>query len=262
MKVKGSVAVVTGAASGIGKALSEKLRDAGALAVVVSDIDGSGVEKVAAELGDVAVAVETDVAHEASVRALASVAMEQFGRIDLFCSNAGITVTGGYEAPDADWRRAMDVNLMAHVYAARAVLPSMLEAGRGHLLQTLSAAGVLTAFGAAPYTVSKHAAVAFAEYLAVHYGSQGVGVSCLCPQAVNTPTLTASVNHDESLAVLKSISEVLEPGQVANTAVAGIEANQLYIFPHSDTADSYRRRADNPDHWAAEMRALLADTST
>jgi NAD(P)-dependent dehydrogenase (short-subunit alcohol dehydrogenase family) len=260
MKVEGSVAVVTGAASGIGKALSEKLRDAGARAVVVSDIDGSGAEKVAAGLGDIAVAVETDVAHESSVRALASVAMEQFGRIDLFCSNAGITVTGGYEAPDADWRRAMDVNLMAHVYAARAVLPSMLEAGRGHLLQTLSAAGMLTAFGAAPYAVSKHAAVAFAEYLAVHYGSQGVGVSCLCPQAVNTPTLTASVNH-ESLAVLKSISEVLEPDQVANAAVAGIEANQLHIFPHSDTADSYRRRADNPDQWAAEMRALRADPS-
>jgi NAD(P)-dependent dehydrogenase (short-subunit alcohol dehydrogenase family) len=204
MKIDGSVAVVTGAASGIGKALAGKLRDAGARAVVVADIDGAGAEQVAASLGAGALAARTDVADEASVQELVALTRDRFGGVDLFVSNAGLTVTGGFEASDDDWRRAIEVNLMAHVYAARAVLPAMLEAGRGHLLQTIAAAGVLTAFGAAPYTVAKHGAVAFAEHLAVQYGGRGIGVSCLLPQAVNTPMLAASVSQHEELAVLRS----------------------------------------------------------
>jgi NAD(P)-dependent dehydrogenase (short-subunit alcohol dehydrogenase family) len=258
MKIDGSVVVVTGAASGIGKALAEQLRDAGARAVVISDLNGDGAEKVASSLGDSAMAVHTDVADEASVQRLVALTRERFGAIDLFVSNAGLAVTGGFEASNADWRRAIDVNLMAHVYAARAVLPAMLEAGRGHLLQTIAAAGVLTAFGAAPYTVAKHGAVAFAEYLAVEYGDRGIGVSCLNPQAVNTPMLTDSVGSHEKLAVLKSFSEVLEPEQVAAIALAGVEANRLHIFPHADAAESFRRRAQDPDKWVAEMRSMLA----
>lgn len=262
MKVEGSVAVVTGAASGIGKAIAEKLREAGARAVVVSDIDGDGADQVAASLGDGAMAVRTDVADEASVQELVARTRERFGDTDLFVSNAGLTVTGGFEAPDDDWRRAIDVNLMAHVYAARAVVPAMLEAGHGHLLQTIAAAGVLTAFGVAPYTVAKHGAVAFAEYLAVQYGHRGLGVSCLLPQAVNTPMLTASVSEHEDLAVLKSFSNVLEPEQVAEVALAGVEANQIHIYPHPEAAESFRLRAQDPDGWVAEMRAMRAGRGT
>jgi NAD(P)-dependent dehydrogenase (short-subunit alcohol dehydrogenase family) len=258
MKIEGSVAVVTGAASGIGRALAEKLREAGARAVVVADIDAEGAEQVAASLGEGAMAVPTDVADEAAVHELVARTRRRFGHVDLFVSNAGLTVAGGFEAPDDDWRRAIDVNLMAHVYAARAVVPAMLDAGSGHLLQTIAAAGVLTAFGVGPYTVAKHGAVAFAEYLAVQYGDRGLGVSCLLPQAVNTPMLAASVSRHEDLAVLRSFSDVLEPEQVAEIALAGVEANRIHIYPHPEAADSFRRRAQDPDRWVAEMRALRA----
>lgn len=258
MKIEGSVAIVTGAASGMGKAIAEALRDAGARAVVVSDINGAGAEQVAASLGDNALGVRTDVADEASVQELVARTRERFGDVDLFVSNAGLTVTGSYDAPDSDWRRALDVNLMSHVYAARAVLPTMLEAGRGHLLQNIAACGVLTAFGVAPYTVAKMGAVAFAEYLAVHYGDQGIGVSCLMPQAVNTPMLADSVGNHEMLARLKQVSEVLEPEQVAAAAIEGIEANRMHIYTHQGSHDSFRRRAEDTDAWIAEMRALMA----
>ncbi|WP_261564699.1 SDR family oxidoreductase [Frankia gtarii] len=258
MKIEGTVAVVTGAASGIGRALAERLRAAGARGVVVSDLDGDGAEEVAASIGDGAIAVRTDVADEAAVQELVARTRERFGAIDLFVSNAGLTVAGGFEASDADWRRAIDVNLMAHVYAARAVLPTMLEAGRGHLLQTIAACGVLTAFGAAPYTVAKQGAVAFAEYLAIEYGGRGIGVSCLLPQAVNTPMLTAGVSDHKALAVLKANSQVLEPEEVAVAALAGVEENRLHIFTHAGSADSFRLRADDADAWAAAMRAMLA----
>ena len=258
MKIEGSVAVVTGGASGIGKALAEKLRDAGARGVVVADLDVDSAEQVADSLGDNAMAVRTDVADESSVRELVARSRDRFGSVDLFVSNAGLTVTGGFEATDEDWRRAIDVNLMAHVYAARAVVPAMLEAGRGHLLQTIAAAGVLTAFGAGPYTVAKHGAVAFAEYLAVQYGDRGLGVSCLLPQAVNTPMLTASVTDHEQLAILKSFSTVLEPEQVADIALRGVEENRIHIYPHPEAIDSFRRRAEDPDKWVAEMRAMAS----
>lgn len=258
MRIEDSVAVVTGAASGIGKALAEQLHRRQARAVVIADLDGEAAEKVAASLGVGAVAVQVDVADDVSLRELVARTRRRFGEIDLFVSNAGLTVTGGFEATDADWKDALDVNLMAHVYAARAVLPAMLERGRGHLLQTIAACGVLTAFGAAPYTVAKHGAVAFAEYIAVHYGGKGIGVTCLCPQAVNTPMLAASVSSHEELAVLKSLSEVLEPEQVAAAGIAGVEANRMHVFPHAGSADSFRRRAQDPDTWVAEMRALLA----
>ncbi|MFF7648070.1 SDR family NAD(P)-dependent oxidoreductase [Streptomyces canus] len=257
MRIEGSVAVVTGAASGIGKAIAEQLALAGARGVVVSDIDGEAAEKVAAGIGaDRAIAVRTDVADEAAVQALVERARERFGDVDLFVSNAGLTVTGSFDASDEDWKNAMIVNMMSHVYAARAVLPSMLANGRGHLLQTIAACGVLTAFGAAPYSVAKQGAVAFAEYLAVEYGHRGIGVSCLMPQAVNTPMLAASVSSNEQLALLKEHSEVLEPEQVAQAALTGIEENRMHIFTHKGSADSFRQRADDADEWVAQMRAI------
>ncbi|MGV9278860.1 SDR family oxidoreductase [Streptomyces griseosporeus] len=256
MRIEGSVAVVTGAASGIGKAIAEQLALAGARGVVVSDLDAEGAEKVAAGIGSAALAVQADVGEEASVQALVARARERFGQVDIFVSNAGLTVTGSYDAPDEDWKRAMIVNMMSHVYAARAVLPAMLEAGRGHLVQTIAACGVLTAFGAAPYVVAKQGAVAFAEYLAVEYGDQGIGVSCLLPQAVNTPMLAASVSSNEQLAQLKKNSEVLEPEDVARAALAGIEENRLHVFTHKGSAESFRQRAADADVWAAQMRAI------
>ncbi|MET7648864.1 SDR family oxidoreductase [Streptomyces sp. NPDC005426] len=256
MRIEGSVAVVTGAASGIGKAIAHQLALAGARGVVVSDLDAEGAEKVAAEIGAGALAVQADVADEASVQALVERARERFGAVDLFVSNAGLTVTGSFDATDEDWKRALDVNMMSHVYAARAVVPAMLEAGRGHLLQTIAACGVLTAFGAAPYSVAKQGAVAFAEYLAVEYGDRGIGVSCLMPQAVNTPMLAASVSSNEQLALLKENSEVLEPEQVAKAALAGVEENRMHIFTHQGSADSFRLRADDADRWVAQMRAI------
>nr|BAJ07861.1 putative short-chain dehydrogenase/reductase [Streptomyces sp. 2238-SVT4] len=256
MKIENSVGVVTGAASGIGKAIAVALVEAGARGVVVSDIDGEGAEKVAASIGDAAIAVRADVTDEAAVRALVARARERFGTIDLFVSNAGLPVTGGYETSDEDWKRALDVNLMAHVYAARAVLPTMLATGRGHLLQTIAACGVLTAFGAAAYSVAKQGAVAFAEYIAIEHGGQGIGVSCLLPQAVDTPMLAAGVKSSEQLALLKAHSEVLEPGQVAAAALQGVEENRIHIHTHTGSAESFRLRAQDPDRWVAEMRAI------
>ncbi|MDI3390357.1 SDR family oxidoreductase [Streptomyces sp. B-S-A8] len=256
MRIQDRVAVVTGAGSGIGKAIAEKLDTAGARGVVVSDIDLDAAEKAAAAIGGNALAVQADVGDEASVQALVERARERFGDVDLFVSNAGLTVTGSFDAPDEDWQRALTVNMMSHVYAARAVLPAMLANGRGHLLQTIAACGVLTAFGAAPYSVAKQGAVAFAEYLAVEYGHRGIGVSCLLPQAVNTPMLAESVSSNEQLALLKEKSEVLEPEQVAAAALRGVEENRLHVFTHRGSADSFRLRADDADKWAADMRAI------
>ena len=189
MDVANRVAVVTGGASGIGRELCLALASRGAAGVVVADVDAQGSVAVAQtirSLGQKAVAVTADVSREPDVQGLVSRAEEAFGRIDLFCSNAGIIVAGGVEVPDAAWSRIWAVNVQSHVYVARAVLPGMLARGEGYLVITASAAGLLTQLGSAPYAVTKHAAVALAEWLAISYGDQGIGVSCLCPQAVTT----------------------------------------------------------------------------
>ena len=189
MRPAGSVAVVTGGASGIGRALCLALAAQDAAGVVVADLDGDGAAQVAAEVeagGHRALAVTTDMSAAADVDALVKQAESTFGRIDLFCSNAGIIARGGIEVPDAGWERSWAVNVQAHVHVARAVLPGMLARGGGHLMVTASAAGLLTELDSAPYAVTKHAAVALAEWLAITYGDQGLRVSCLCPQAVRT----------------------------------------------------------------------------
>jgi len=184
---------------------------------------------------------------------------ERFGPIDLLVSNAGIGGGGDVFADDELWQRIWDVNLMAHVYAARAVLPSMLARGEGYLLNTASAAGLLTNLGTAPYSVTKHAAVALAEWLAITHGDEGIKVSCLCPQGVNTAMLMGDANPGVTAAdVVKVAGQVLEPEDVAEAVIRGLEEERFLILPHPEVAEYWRRKTDDPDRWLAGMRRLQA----
>jgi NAD(P)-dependent dehydrogenase (short-subunit alcohol dehydrogenase family) len=245
MDLAGKVVVVTGAASGIGRALAVRLAKEGAKGVVAADLNGHGAEEVAKLVGGIGVA--TNVAIESDVQRLVARAVETFGAIDLFCSNAGIFVPGGEQVPDADWRRIFDVNVMAHVFAARAVLPAMLARGQGYFLATVSAAGLLTQIGSAPYAVTKHAALAFSEWLSVTYGDRGLRVSCLCPQGVRTPMLTG----DSFL-----LEGALEPEAVAEAAVQGIRAERFLVLPHPEVATYFERKAADYERWLRGMRRL------
>src|SRR5687768_12312861 len=228
MRIEGKHVVVTGGASGIGRALARRFAAEGARGVVVADLAAAGCAAVAAEVKGVA--APTDVADEAAVRALVARAEDAYGPIDLFCSNAGIAVTGGVEASNADWQRIWNINVMAHVYAARAVLPSMLERGSGYLLSTASAAGLLNQIGSAPYGVTKHAAVALAEWLAITYGDQGIKVSCLCPQGVRTNMLMAGADAgDVGAQVVLAAADTLEPENVADVVVEGLRDERFLI---------------------------------
>jgi NAD(P)-dependent dehydrogenase (short-subunit alcohol dehydrogenase family) len=258
MELAGSVAVVTGGASGIGRALCRRFAAEGA-AVVVADLDGAGAASVAAEIGGRAVA--TDVSVEADVVHLVDETLAAHGRVDLFCSNAGILwgarpddpeAVVGVGATDEAWDRIWQVNLMAHVYGARAVLPSMLERGAGYLLSTASAAGLLTVLGNAPYAVTKHAAVALAEWLAITYGAAGIKVSCLCPEGVRTGMLDAAPDS------FKETVATVEPEEVAEAVVEGLAAERFLILPHPRVADYFRRKADDYDRWLSGMRRLQA----
>ena len=248
MKLNGKVVVVTGGASGIGRAMCRRFAAEKPRGVVVADVDAAGAEAVAREIGGLAVA--TDVRREADVVALVERATAAYGPIDLFCSNAGIAIEGGVEAPDSAWQRIWEINLMAHVYAARAVLPGMLARGEGYLLQTGSAAGLLTQIGSAPYAVTKHAAVSLAEWLAITYGDRGIKVSCLCPQGVRT-NLLAEAGKLNFL-----MTDALEPEQVAEAVVAGLDEERFLILPHPEVAEFMRRKTDDYDRWLRGMRRL------
>jgi NAD(P)-dependent dehydrogenase (short-subunit alcohol dehydrogenase family) len=258
MQLAGRVAVVTGGASGIGRALCQRFAAEGAKGVVVADLDGAGAEAVAAEIGGLAVA--TDVSREADVQRLVERTISRYGPIDLFCSNAGIGAglglgdgASGPFASNQDWQRCWDVNLMAHVYAARAVLPAMLERGSGYLLNTASAAGLLTDITAHAYSVSKHAAVGFAEWLAISYGERGIRVSCLCPQGVRTGMLAAAANAAGGQHLL---ADMIEPEAVAEAVVAGLAKEQFLILPHPQVAGYFQRKASDYDRWLAGMRRM------
>jgi NAD(P)-dependent dehydrogenase (short-subunit alcohol dehydrogenase family) len=258
MELAGRVAVVTGGAGGIGAALARRFAAEGAAGVVVADLDAAAAADVAAGIGPVALGVAVDVTDEEQVRDLVATAEQRYGRIDLFCANAGVTVGAGLAAPDADWARAWEVNVLAHVYAARAVLPAMLARGEGYLLQTCSAAGLLTAVGDAPYTVTKHAALGLAEWLAVTYRDQGIRVSALCPQGVRTPMLTDGLDAGHVGALVTAASgAVLTPEQVAQAVVEGLAAERFLILPHPEVYDFVRRKADDPDGWLAAMRSMV-----
>ncbi len=251
MKLEDKVVVVTGGANGIGRALCRRFAAEGARAVVVADLDPAGASKVAEEIGGVAIAA--DVSVEADIVRLVEQTMQAHGRIDLFCSNAGILgERGGAEVPDDAWKQIWDINVMAHIRAARAVLPGMLARGEGYLLQTASAAGLLTQIGAAPYAVTKHAAVAFAEWLAMTYGAQGIKVSCLCPQGVRTRMLFGEDGRSDNFLV----PGALEPEEVADSVVAGLEQESFLILPHPEVLEYFRRKSTDYDRWLRGMRRL------
>jgi NAD(P)-dependent dehydrogenase (short-subunit alcohol dehydrogenase family) len=250
MQLCDKVIVVTGGASGIGAALCRRFAAEGARGVIVADHDAEGAHRVAAECSGRAIAA--DVTVERDVVALVEQATAACGPIDLFCSNAGIITAGGVELPDTEWQRVWDVNVMAHVYAARAVLPGMLARGAGYLLQTASAAGLLTQIGSAPYSVTKHAAVALAEWLAITYGDAGIKVSCLCPQGVSTAMLRQASGGIADL--LRETA--LTPEAVADYVVAGLAEERFLILPHPEVAEYFRRRASDHDRWLRGMRRL------
>ena len=275
MDIADQVAVVTGGASGIGRSMCLALAGAGAAAVVVADVDAAGAAKVAAEIeagGHRALAVPADVSRESDVRALVAATERAFGPVDLFCSNAGIIVAGGVEVADEAWERIWAINVQSHVYAARALLPGVLSRGRGYLVITASAAGLLTQLGSAPYAVTKHAAVALAEWLSITYGEQGLVVSCLCPQAVTSNLASTSRRElgEDALpedlgatggSAQAAVDGVLGPDQVAATVLAAVAAEQFLILPHPDVATYERRRADDRARWLRGMRRLQARLS-
>jgi NAD(P)-dependent dehydrogenase (short-subunit alcohol dehydrogenase family) len=245
MRLGGRITVVTGAAGGIGSALVTRFSDEGARVVAVDRVEANGVR-------------HCDVTDSHAVQALVDDVIAEHGRIDLFCSNAGIITGVGLDDPDDRWHAALEVNVMAHVYAARAVVPPMLANGGGYLLNTASAAGLLTSPGDAPYTVSKHGAVGFAEWLAVTYGGRGLRVSVLCPMGVATPMLTGPLAEGEPGAVAVANSgAVVSPEHVADTVVAGLAAETFLILPHPEVGTFWAQKASDPDRWLAGMRRLV-----
>ena len=252
MEVEGRVVVVTGAAQGIGRALARRFASGGASAVVVADINGEGAQAVAAEVRGTA--VQCDVSDEADVVRLAERVQADHGRIDIFCSNAGIAVAGGPESEDREWQRIWDVNVMAHVYVARHVLPAMVRRKEGYLVGTVSAAGLLNHMFAAPYGVTKAAALSFFEWLSIAHGDDGVRVSCLCPQGVRTDMLAA----ESRVGIEFLTNTALEPEQVAEAVVEGIRRESFLILPHPEVADYFQRKAGDYDRWLRGMRRLRA----
>jgi NAD(P)-dependent dehydrogenase (short-subunit alcohol dehydrogenase family) len=248
MLVKDRIVVVTGAASGIGRALAQRFAKEGARLVVCSDLNGEGARAVAAEVGGVA--FETNVAHEADIQTLIETVERDHGPIDLFCSNAGIGIGGGAEASNEGWQRIWDINVMAHVWAARHLIPRMIERGGGYLLNTASAAGLLSQIGSAPYAVTKHAAVGLAEWLAITHGDQGIKVSVLAPQAVRT-AMTAG-NPDG----VASVDGMIEPEAVAEACVRAIEAEDFLVLPHPEVLEYMRRKTADYNRWIGGMRKL------
>jgi len=250
MQLRDKVTIVTGAGRGIGAALARRFAREGARAVFVVDCDDATAREVAAQCGGIAAVA--DVSREPELQNLITTACDQFGRIDLFCSNAGIMQVGGLEVTDAQWQRAWEVNFLSHVYAARAVIPRMIAQGGGYLLQTASAAGLLTQIGAAPYSVTKHAAVAFAEWLSITYHRQGIRVSCLCSQGVHTRMLDES--HSAIADALRP--SALTPAQVADAVVEGLAQERFLILPHLDVATYFQHKANDNERWLRGMRRL------
>lgn len=263
MQPSGKNVVVTGAAGGIGRALASRFH-AGGARVVVSDIDAEGVRAVADHLEALragsAVAVVADVGTQDGNRHLVSAAEQAFGPIDLFWANAGVAIGLGPETAEADWELAFAVNVHAHRWAARYLLPGWLARGEGYFCSTASAAGLLSQIGSAPYTITKHAAVAFAEWLSITYGDAGVKVSCLCPQGVNTSMLNSGDDQSAGLgsAVVRSAGKVMEPAEVAEVALTAVDEETFLILPHPEVLTYLQRKTADTDRWLAGMRKLQA----
>ncbi|MEZ6057822.1 MAG: SDR family oxidoreductase [Planctomycetaceae bacterium] len=249
MQIADAVIVVTGGASGIGQGLCRRFAADGAAAVIVADRDQEGGERLAAEIGGVF--LPCDVAEESQVQQLVEQTIAQWGRIDLFCSNAGVTVKGGEEATDDQWGLNWQINVMSHVYASRHVLPGMVARKQGAFLVTSSAAGLLTEIGSAPYSATKHAAVGFAEWLSVRYRREGVHISCLCPAGVATEFLDL---EDPIHRFLHTSS--VTPDELAGQVVEGLAAEKFLIVSHKEVTDFFQFKTQDYDRWLHNFSRL------
>ena len=253
MQLRDAVVVITGGGSGIGAAMARRFCAEGAV-VIVTDLDAAAAAGVAAPIG--AAAVGLDVTDAGAVAGLVARVVAEHGRLDLFCSNAGVALGGGLAAGPEVWQRAWDVNVLAHVHAAQAVVPVMRRQGNGYLLQTCSAAGLLSAPGDPSYTATKHAAVAFAEWLALTYAGDGIRVSALCPLGVDTPLLMEPLAAGETAAAVVAASgQIISADAVAEAVVRGLGEERFLILPHPEVAKYWARKAADPDRWLATMAA-------
>ena len=254
MNLNDCIAVVTGGATGIGRAQVERFHEEGASGLVIADLDFDGAKEVAEKVGGSA--VECDVSDESAVSDLVSEAVEKFGRIDLMVSNAGYVTVGALEAPDEELKKLFDVHVMAHLWAARHSIPHMIEAGGGYLLNTASAAGLLTQLGSLHYSVTKHAAISLSEFLSISYRDRGIKVSVLCPQSVETDILQNSPTREmlsEGASNPAAVDGVLTPEEVAQSVVEGIREEKFHILPHPEVSEYSRRKSDDIDRWLAGM---------
>jgi len=260
MELDGKVAIVTGGASGIGQALASQLAAQGTR-VVVGDLDEAGAQSTAAAIGSAggeAVSMRANAADETDIEALIKLAGRHFGPVDIYVANAGVIGKSGLGA-ESDWDVVLDVNLRAHIRAARLLVPHWRSVGSGYFVSVASAAGLLTQLGAAGYAVSKHAAVGFAEWLAVTYGEEGIGVSCVCPLGVETPLLQAIRAVDDPDARLgassiESSAEVISAADVATAAVEAMRSGRFMVLPHPELLEMYRQKGSDYDRWIAGMR--------
>lgn len=252
MEMQDKVVVITGGSGGIGKAMAKAFLAEGATSIVLVDLNEAAVKAAAAEIG--CIGEVCDVTNEAQIIDLVDRTLASQGRIDVFCSNAGAGGSGVLtDAPNDVWQAQWDLHVMSHIYAARAVLPSMIERGDGYLLNTASAAGLLAAMGSGPYTVTKAAAVKFAEFLAITHGDDGIRVSVLCPQGVNTAMAPRSLGDGQT-------DGIIEPEQLAQTVLQTLREERFYVLPHPEVEDYVRRKGDDIDRWLGGMRRLRRKT--
>lgn len=252
MELNNRVAVITGGSGGIGRAMAKAFLAEGARGIVLADLDAQAVKDAAESLG--CAHFQCDVTDEAQVKALTDFAINEFGQIDLFCSNAGAGGEGVLtDASNEVWQLQWELHVLSHLYAARAVLPSMLARGEGYLLNTASAAGLLAALGSGPYTVSKAAAVKLAEFLSITHGDEGIRVSVLCPQGVNTAMAPRSLGDGQT-------DGIIEPDQLAQTVVEALREERFHVLPHPEVEDYVRRKGDNVDRWLKGMRRLRRES--
>jgi NAD(P)-dependent dehydrogenase (short-subunit alcohol dehydrogenase family) len=267
MELQGKVVLVSGGAHGIGRAMALRFAAAGARAVVVTDIDEAGASTVASEIesrcgGVLALALRSDVADGRQVVDAIERTHAAFGGVDLYCANAGVGVGTDVDTLDQDWDQAFAVNVRSHIAAARELIPSWVARGDGYFLSTASAAGLLSLVGGAPYTVTKHAAVAFAEWLAITYGERGVRVSCLCPMGVRTQLLSDGLDAPGEagvgLRLTNAAGRILDPEEVAEAVVAGVRTERFLILPHPQVHDLVLGKASDHEAWLGGMRGLQA----
>ena len=252
MELKDKVVVITGGSGGIGKAMAEAFLNEGAAGIMLADLDAAAVAQAAADIGCNGMAC--DVTDEAQVAALVAATEDQYGQVDVFCSNAGAGGNGLLtDAANEVWQQQWELHVMSHLYAARAVLPGMIERGEGYLLNTASAAGLLAALGSGPYTVTKAAAVKFAEFLSITHGDDGIKVSVLCPQGVNTAMAPRSLGDGQT-------DGIIEASALAQTVVETMREERFHVLPNPEVEEYVRRKGDNVDRWLLGMQRLRKRT--